>query len=193
MLRRIEYIACGKAVSEALDSEHCCKKGQVVLSNDCHLILGEEFVSEGFVMPTKHGESKTFHLLQKEIKRQKNVSLKRTTLGAVGSTFLGAYVPSSIVRYLDHQQVQWSAEIRTCSVMFCNLGFTAAELEQMTEEVRLMKTGSARQRMSKDDSCKLQPLMIFTDISQLAITRQYKRFKMLLNLYRELCMLSREV
>lgn len=135
VLTRIEYIACGKAVSEALDCEHCCEKGQVILSNDSHLLLGEEFVSKGFIGETKLGKSQMFFLLEKEVNRQKNFSLKRTALGAYGSTFLGAYVPSSIVRYLDYQQVQWSAEIRTCSVMFCNLGFTAAELEHITEEV----------------------------------------------------------
>jgi len=123
---RVEYIACGDVLMQAFHSEHLCNSGDIVASKEAWEYMNPNFQG----VPLNDGYVK----IVKAKKGVRSISIKRTYLSTnEGLAILNNYVPASIKPFIKSSQASWSAELRSISVLFVNLGFKPEEMVSISQ------------------------------------------------------------
>ena len=129
VVNRMEYLVCGQALTEALHCEGLCVAGDITVSGSSWALVGHR--CQGNPIEGR-SEMKLVAVNQKV----KNVSLARTILTTeVSRAMLFRYVPNAIREHISSSTGQaWSAELRTITVLFVNLGFKATDMAGSNDE-----------------------------------------------------------
>jgi len=146
--KRCEYLAIGKAVREACQSEAMATcGGETIMSQETYSIV-KSFVNVKELIPPVDNhykiDPKTRFYLVNDITGEKLNIRSETYL--IRSRFaidslrrnlksLKQFIPASIALYLDIEKENWSKEIRMLSIMFLNLEFDMNKKEEEVNEM----------------------------------------------------------
>lgn len=145
---RCEYLAIGKAVREACQSESMASGGgETIISQETFDVI-KSFVNVLELIPPKDNHYKIdpksrFYLVTEIIGEKLNIKSEtylirsRFSIDSVRKNvkYLKQFIPASISLYLDIEKEFWSKEIRMLSIMFLNLEF---DMNKSKDEVNQM-------------------------------------------------------
>lgn len=122
---RLEYVALGPALMEAIESENNAKPGEVVVSSEIWKMVGDYFIM-GKKLPTNR-------IVVKEWRPESRVTWKTYDRSIRGGSEterkLWKYVPNAVMPYLlETNDEFWAPELRTVTTLFFNLGLDIPEL-----------------------------------------------------------------
>eukprot|EP00948_MAST-09A_sp_MAST-9A-sp1_P002720 g2720.t1 len=141
VLNRVEYLATGGAFLQAFECENHATKGEVVISSEAYALAKNDFECE--LIPDS-----TVYRVSKCVKVQRIRKLRRMRPGEQVVAMLKRYIPAGVLSYLDSNQMRWSAETRTITVMFLDLGFAVTGMHTLNTDV-LIRIQNCLQRVQR--------------------------------------------